>query len=326
MNGQRIIVSVVMSVYNGEKHLTAAIESILNQGFKDFEFIIIDDGSTDRSAAIIDNYAKNDGRIQLFHNESNVGLTASLNKGIKMAQGEYIARQDADDISATDRLLKLVTYLEHHKDCVLVASNVIAINDEEEFERRYQYSVKNLRQKLLRGNHFTHGSVCFVKKMFLAVGGYREAFRYAQDYDLFARLAERHEIAYLPEYLYRWRNSRAGISNNKFIEQLMNAVLIRCFIWERLRSGRDSYDGLAEHGFDRFLESYSYRDYFFYHYGRALFSLNHFQAARAALAEAKGFPKKYVFMALSFIGQDALNVLRKIKQLLLGHARREAAQ
>ncbi len=113
-------VTVLMSVYNGEKYLREAIDSILNQTFKDFEFLIIDDGSTDSSADIIRSYT--DFRIRLIQNEKNIGLTRSLNKGLKLAKGEYIARMDVDDISLPIRFEKQVSFLDKYEDVKLVGS------------------------------------------------------------------------------------------------------------------------------------------------------------------------------------------------------------
>src|SRR5262249_42264689 len=98
------LVSVVMSVFNGEQFLAEAVESILSQSFRDFEFIVIDDGSTDNSATILESYLKKDSRLRVFHQE-NMGLVESLNRGCGLAQGRYIARMDADDISLRDRLI-----------------------------------------------------------------------------------------------------------------------------------------------------------------------------------------------------------------------------
>ncbi|HKQ33129.1 MAG TPA: glycosyltransferase family A protein, partial [Thermodesulfobacteriota bacterium] len=113
-------VTVLMTVYNGEKFLNEAIDGILNQTFRDFEFLIINDGSTDGSREIIKSYK--DPRINLVDNESNIGLTASLNRGLSLAGGEYIARQDADDISLPERLEKQISILERNPDIALLGS------------------------------------------------------------------------------------------------------------------------------------------------------------------------------------------------------------
>ena len=123
-------VTVLMSVYNGEKYLQEAIDSILEQTFKDFEFLIINDGSTDKTGEILESY--HDLRIKIINNEKNIGLTKSLNKGLKLARGEYIARQDADDISMPERLEKEVEFLETHQDYAVVGAFAKIINKNSE--------------------------------------------------------------------------------------------------------------------------------------------------------------------------------------------------
>ncbi len=120
-------VSVIMSVYNGDKYLREAIESILNQTFTDFEFIIVNDGSTDNSLEIIESY--DDERIKTINNKKNIGLTKSLNKALKFAKGKYIARQDADDVSLPNRFEKQVEYLDSHPEVALVGTSVYLIDE-----------------------------------------------------------------------------------------------------------------------------------------------------------------------------------------------------
>ena len=117
-----------MPVYNGERYLREAIDSILNQTFKDFEFLIINDGSTDLSVEIIESYA--DKRISLAHNGQNLGLITTLNRGFDLACGEYIARMDCDDISLPDRLEKQVVFMDNHPEIGICGSWVSAISDE----------------------------------------------------------------------------------------------------------------------------------------------------------------------------------------------------
>jgi glycosyltransferase involved in cell wall biosynthesis len=130
-------VTVLMSVYNGEEHLREAIDSILNQTYKNFEFLIIDDGSTDGSVNIIRSYL--DPRIRLIKNKKNIGITRSLNKGLKLARGEYIARMDDDDIAFPERLEKQVRFLNEHVNVGLVGGSDITINgvgDEIRFRKK----------------------------------------------------------------------------------------------------------------------------------------------------------------------------------------------
>src|SRR5687768_10604451 len=122
-------ISVLMSVYNGARYLSQSIESILAQTFSDFEFIIIDDCSSDSTPQILNEYARQDSRIRIIRNSENKGLTASLNIGLTQAQGRYIARQDADDISLPQRFEKQIHYLEAHPETIVVSSNIGIIDN-----------------------------------------------------------------------------------------------------------------------------------------------------------------------------------------------------
>jgi glycosyltransferase involved in cell wall biosynthesis len=196
-----------MSVYNGEKYLREAIESILAQTFIDFNFLIINDGSTDGTKEILENY--NDSRIKLINNKKNIGLTKSLNKGLKLARGEYIARQDADDISMPERLEKEVSFLDHNKNTALVGTYYYMINE----KGKTLNTIKPLKKSeeikigLLKGNQFGHGSVMFRAECVKEVGYYREELGPVEDYDLWLRISDRYNIATIPEQLYKWRHS-----------------------------------------------------------------------------------------------------------------------
>ena len=186
-------ITVLMAVYNGEKHLATAIESILCQTYKDFEFIIIDDFSTDNSLDIIQSHAKTDSRIKVFENLVNCGLTKSLNKGLQCAQGKYIARMDADDISVPIRLMKQYNLLSlNYGAYSVVGCNFDIINADRPLKiiKRVNLAKYNddIRRGLAKESVLCHPSVMFNKDDIRAVGGYDESFRYAQDYDLWIRL------------------------------------------------------------------------------------------------------------------------------------------
>lgn len=183
-------VTVLMSVYNGEIYLHDAIDSILNQTFTDFEFLIINDCSTDRTAEILQSY--NDPRIKIINNEKNIGLTKSLNKGLKIARGEYIARQDADDVSAPDRLKKEIDFLRAHRDYAVVGTFVKVLNEDSEVILLPVSLIEDapIRDFFKRSNCLTHGSTMLRKKCLLDVGFYDESIARAQDYDLWLRLSE----------------------------------------------------------------------------------------------------------------------------------------
>jgi glycosyltransferase involved in cell wall biosynthesis len=219
-------VSVIMSVYNGEKYLREAIDSILGQTFKDFEFLIIDDGSTDSSADIVRSYC--DPRIRVFKQE-NAGLTKSLNKGLKLANGDYIARQDADDISLPFRLEKQVEFLDKHTDVVIVSSNIEFMDDRGESLGKTDRATDSdlIAWYLLFYNHIGgHSQVMFRHQPVMKLGGYSEALRCTQDYELWVRLAKSHEIVILPDVLLRWRKHDDNISVKNRDEQKLYGIAI----------------------------------------------------------------------------------------------------
>ena len=172
-------VTVLMSVYNGKRYLREAIDSILDQTFRDFEFLIINDGSTDSSSDIIRSY--DDSRIRLIENEKNIGLTRSLNKGLKLARGEYIARMDADDRSMPERLEKEILFLDKNKNVGLVGTYFLMVNKSGKVLSTFSPGTSGLSEKLLEGNMFGHGSTMFRADCIEKVGYYREEFRSAQD-------------------------------------------------------------------------------------------------------------------------------------------------
>ena len=190
-------ISVVMSVLNGEKYLKRAIESILNQTFSDFEFIIIDDGSTDKSLEIIKEYK--DKRIIIIHHP-NKGLTTSLNIGIRLSKSNYIARQDADDISYPDRLAEQFNHLSQNPSISVLATRAMIKNGETRYQSNF-YSSDEIKKKMRFQNIFIHSSVMIRKDKFEKVGLYNEFYRRSQDYDAWFRLSEVGELAMIDKVL-----------------------------------------------------------------------------------------------------------------------------
>ena len=215
-------ISVIMSVYNGEKYLREAIESILNQTFIDFEFLIVNDGSTDGSLEIIQSYQ--DERIRVINNEQNIGLTKSLNKAIKQARGEYIARQDADDISLPNRFEEQIKYFEKHPEVALLGTSVYKIDEQGKVVGRVIVPAKP-SGNLLKGNQFSHGSTMFKREVVDRLGGYNELFRYCQDYELWARIAKYYEVRNLPQVLYKLRFHGENIRSLKRNESALYHLL-----------------------------------------------------------------------------------------------------
>lgn len=194
-------ITVLMSVYNGERYLRKAIESTLNQTFKDFEFIIIDDASTDSTKNIILSYK--DPRIRFVENKKNLGLTRSLNKGLKIAKGEYIARIDADDIPIKSWLEEKLDFMMKHPD-VAVVGNWLKIIDREFGETYivdYEHDSVIIKWKHLIKNQIAHSSSLFRKKVIEEVGCYNEKYRYTQDFDLWFRVSRKYKMTSIPKVL-----------------------------------------------------------------------------------------------------------------------------
>ena len=213
-------VSVVMSVYNGEKYLGEAIESILNQTFSDFEFIIIDDGSLDTSRAILRDYALQDARIQIIENRENQGLSVSLNKGIRAARGEYIARMDADDISLPSRLEEQVAFMDANPDIGICGTWMIIFGERQGQIEEFPLQHTQIHVRLLFGNALAHPTVFMRKsslqKHFLL---YNEHIRYAQDYELWSRSIAFLRFANIDQVLLLYRIHPSTIGANYHVQQ-----------------------------------------------------------------------------------------------------------
>lgn len=208
-------VSVVMGAFNDAATLPAALESILSQQGVELEFIVVDDGSTDGSAAILDEAARKDARLKVVH-KPNAGLTRALIDGCALASAPWIARQDADDVSWPGRLAALLDLAQRHPDAVMLASSVQYVGPSGEWLFRMSRTPDPAcaRRQLLDEaiGPPAHGSVMFSREAYRAVGGYRACFYYGQDADLWLRLAERGDVAYAEPVFYSYRLSPGAIS------------------------------------------------------------------------------------------------------------------
>ena len=209
-----------MSVFNGENHLFKAIKSILNQTYENFEFIIINDGSTDKSKEIIESY--HDERIVLI-DQKNKGLTPSLNLGIKVARGKYIARMDADDISHHLRLEKQIIYLkENHLDLVWAKAKFIDESGKL-ICNKFQPNLKNTLKFLHKFIYIVHPATLFKKSAILDSGLYDEEFKSGQDGDLWRRMKSKgYSFGLIDEYLLDYRITEISISaqNNNYSKNI----------------------------------------------------------------------------------------------------------
>lgn len=206
-------ISVVMSVYNGEKYLSEAIESILCQTYKDFEFIIINDGSTDKSLSIIEKYKAQDERIVII-DRKNKGLIASLNEGIDKARGKYIARMDADDISLPERFDEELKVMESDKEIVVCGSwiNVFSENKKNKI-KKYFVEDKKIKANLLMSCCFAHPSVMIRKDAFIDNNiWYDKNYTHAEDYHLWTQLAKIGKFYNIPKALLKYRFLETSIT------------------------------------------------------------------------------------------------------------------
>ena len=225
MPDQSPTISVIMSVFNGKEYLADAVNSILNQTWSDFEFIVIDDGSTDGSTALLRELQATDHRIRLVH-QQNIGLTASLNRAIHCARGEFIARMDSDDRSDANRFAAQLEYLASHPECVALGSWLLLIDPDGDAlgEQRTPTSHDDIVDSLYRGiGALPHPSVLMRRASLERVGGYRESFRYAQDLDLWLRLSDFGKLANLVEPLLQYRLHPNSITSHKRRDQLAAA-------------------------------------------------------------------------------------------------------
>jgi glycosyltransferase involved in cell wall biosynthesis len=216
--------SVVMCVYNGAKTVGDAIQSILSQSFADFEFIILDDGSTDATPDVLAK-AMADERVRVLRQE-NAGLTRSLNRAIGHARARLIARQDADDLSLPDRLARQVAFLDAHPNVNLLGTG----HFEQWGGRLYIKSPptgEELPRTLFLHNPFAHSSVMFRTDVFWSVGGYDETFRTGQDFELWMRFGKYGPVAAISDQLIVRKVSQASISSRKRLLQCYNGLRAR---------------------------------------------------------------------------------------------------
>jgi glycosyltransferase involved in cell wall biosynthesis len=234
-------VSIVMPVYNCEDFLAEAIESMLNQTFADYEFIIINDGSKDKSLDIMKRYQKKDKRIKLI-SRPNKGLAPTLNEGLAKATGEYIARMDGDDISLPDRLQIEVDYLDAHPEVGLVGTNYIIIdpNGKTLDQTDVFTHADDLRVAMVTCNQYGHGSVMMRSNIFKRIKPYDPSI-YVEDYDLFVRISHKYKVVNLQEPQYLWRRTFTSYTFNDTQKSTDKAAFVRDREFKYLLKHRREY-------------------------------------------------------------------------------------
>jgi hypothetical protein len=217
--------SVVMSVFNGDRFLSEAVDSILGQGVSDFEFIIINDGSTDRTPLILDSYQKNDTRVRVYHQE-NRGLAESLNRGCAFARAKYIARMDADDVANRDRLRWQIDFMEEHPE-IGVLGGAVEFIDVKGKSMGISINPTNDHQikKAMRGGcPLWHPTVLMRKNVLTSVGGYRKLLIDAEDCDLWLRIADRAQLANLEAVVLKYRFHPHQVTARKSRQQALSTL------------------------------------------------------------------------------------------------------
>ena len=226
LRNQMPCVSIITSVHNGEKYLEKCINSILEQTLQNFEYIILNNGSTDGTAKILDKLT--DPRLKIVHQE-NLGISASLNKGIKLSRCDLIARLDADDYSLPQRLEKQTIFMEQHPRVVVCGSRFKELLGEKSFTQsiRFIETDQAIKKTISLFNPFSHSAVIFRKKVFFETGGYNCQYKYAQDYDLWVRMLNFGEARILNEELGVVRMSGQSFSNKNVRKQKLEGLRIR---------------------------------------------------------------------------------------------------
>ena len=223
------MISVIMPVYNAEKYLEVAIKSILNQTYSKFEFLILNDFSTDDSISIINRYKKLDNRIRVFSFKKKMGLVKLLNFSLNKANYKYLARMDSDDISHENRLKIQLNYLLKNPKVGVVGSFVKIIDNKGVLKKLWKYPVTNadIKKHLAYESCIPHPATMMNAKYVKAVGGYREIAELVEDYDLWTRLSCVCEMANIPYFLFSYREHKSSSSYKQKRKQVLNREFVR---------------------------------------------------------------------------------------------------
>lgn len=220
-------ISVIMGVYNGERYVGEAIESILSQSYDDFEFIIVDDCSTDRTNEIIKSY--NDPRIKIIRLERNHGLAYALNIAAKESKGKYIARMDSDDISLNERFERQILFFSKNQDVSVLGTSYYEIDSSGEIigEKKFPSDDKDIKSVMIKINPFFHASIMMKKESLEESGFYNGSLRMLEDYDLWIRMSKKCKLANMDESLIKRRYHEGNVCLTTDNAQLLAGVKLR---------------------------------------------------------------------------------------------------
>jgi len=316
---QAPLVSVVINAYNAAPYLAECLDSLLAQTLQDFEIVVVDDASTDRTPEIAGQYTRRDPRIRLVRNERNLGIPATINRALALSRGEFVAKMDADDVSLPQRFERQVAFLRDNPRVVMVGCWWVRIDMEgrELGAQRPWPSNERLARQMLKRCVLVHTGVMYRGDLVRRIK-YREFFRYAQDYDLFLRLADAGEIAILPEVLVKQRLNYEGVTVQRFHEQAQYARYARTFARQRLARGTDDCERVAAN--PQAISPYisSRASLGFYHYRRGLLrvTLGDMRAARPefwrSLRAVPWDVRVAAWLALTLVPRPLVEGLRRL--------------
>lgn len=233
-------VSVLLSVHNGGNYLEDAVESVLHQTYRDFEFLILDDGSTDGTSEYLDSLEKQDSRVRVIR-QQNQGLVASLNRLIAESRGSLLARMDADDICTPDRFQLQVQEFEHDPDLAILGGRIERIDSSGKSlgEQGYPLTARESEDMLWFGCPVAHPAVMMRRDVVMEIGGYRDFFTHCEDYDLWLRISQRAPIRNLDHVVLKYRVHQNSVSCSKRSEQVLGTYLAQAAWLMRLRGEPD---------------------------------------------------------------------------------------
>ncbi len=224
------LVSVIMAAKNVEKYISEAIDSVINQTYKNWELIIVDDGSNDTTLSIIHSYVKNDSRIKIICNEKSVGQAIARNTAVKNSSGDFLAILDADDIAMPDRITGQVHFLENNPNVSAIGGHaeIIDENGKSLGIKRKALNIDAIRFSLLLQNQFIHSAMMIRRDVFNKFGGYDNDFLYAEDYDLWCRIIEKNIILNINKVVSKYRIQPGSVTKMKDTQriQLRNNMVV----------------------------------------------------------------------------------------------------